>query len=43
MRRNLTEKEVEDVLKDPQKVYYDLKEGNFIAIKEILRKTRESC
>jgi len=36
MKRSVTEKEVRTALEHPHKIYYDLKEGNFVAIREVM-------
>ena len=34
-KREIKEEDVELVLKNPDGIYYDLKEGNFVAVKKI--------
>ena len=34
-RREIKEEDVELVLKNPDSIYYDLKEGNFVTVKKI--------
>ncbi len=36
MKRGIKEEDVIETVNNPDKVYYDLKEGNFVAVREII-------